>query len=932
MTMRRIIKLTYILASITFLLCGCSEDVFMPSAFTEGEKVTTSLICQDNSPKSINITRATEAEERRLDNLYIYVFDKDGQLIGYKAITNGLDQNTSSSHQANIKGIKTRSGQAYIYAIANVHTGLYPVSTSDGIEEGKLPIALSEDKAQNGEYAFTKDMLLSLPFVRDAEGTIQISSCFLMSGSVNNGQPVNISSTGVISPDNAIKLNRIVSKVKFTIKAAEGNKRQFALTNYDIMNISMNGSLIGTVDGNIKASSDSFSDILGLFRGVNDIDSLGREFFEVYLPENLQNAQNHVSSWHEREADDSSIPKVFKNAPEYGTYVVLRGKYSEVANGTTKNADVTYYVHLGDCSRDFNNYDVERNCKYTFNITVVGVDQIIVEAKKEGNVQPGSEGIVLEYGSAGKNLMLDSHYEHMVMRFYQKDIKTLKQNGHGYYYQVQDINGKSDPIEVTTSAKEGTGKLNGASTDWLEFAIGSSTLGYSEYSTNAKARGTACKYPGKGKTGLYQVEDFLKLLYSHADDTNNDFWRKGSGNNRYVDATCFVSENYYDDKVWKQYVNDAQIRSFYVANEVSESEDGRSIYAKAAYGLQQYNIQTFYNRELSDTIVAYGCETINDEEGLNFTVNGKGTQFESNGKDKWDGRANMLTDIFDTKDGVATNTPKYTWEDLKDNKSLVKACMSRNRDLNGDGKISQDEVKWYVPTIEQYAGLWIGEEVIHTDSKLFNRSTSTIVNDPEDRMLYYTSTKGTNTFFSEEGMATNNHDPSKSNGYPPTLIRCIRNLKSNSSGYKDTPHKYYSYDKINKLVNLERVDSKALNVTGEQGELNEHTERSEGNKPASSFYIASNTYTKSNATQANVVGGTIKCYGNYEQTDKKWRVPNQREMSIMVLIDTDLVKGTYCRTKFSNMKFRKSWTYTNVFTMSDHWSKVGSIRCIKVKK
>lgn len=118
----------------------------------------------------------------------------------------------------------------------------------------------------------------------------------------------------------------------------------------------------------------------------------------------------------------------------------------------------------------------------------------------------------------------------------------------------------------------------------------------------------------------------LKLLYSHADDTNNDFWRKGSGNNRYVDATCFVSENYYADKVWNQYVNDAQIRSFYVANEVAESNDGRSVYAKAAYGLQQYNIQTFYNRELSDTIVAYGCETINDEEGLGFTANGTGTQ------------------------------------------------------------------------------------------------------------------------------------------------------------------------------------------------------------------------------------------------------------------------------------------------------------------
>lgn len=90
--MKRIITLTYILASITCLFCGCSEDVFMPNTLAEGEKVTTSLICQDNSPRSIDITRATEAEERRLDNLYIYIFDNEGQLIGYKGITTGLDQ------------------------------------------------------------------------------------------------------------------------------------------------------------------------------------------------------------------------------------------------------------------------------------------------------------------------------------------------------------------------------------------------------------------------------------------------------------------------------------------------------------------------------------------------------------------------------------------------------------------------------------------------------------------------------------------------------------------------------------------------------------------------------------------------------------------------------------------------------------------------
>lgn len=930
-THNRWAAVAYLAASIMLLLCGCSEEIFTPGIH-DGETTTVSLSYADVSPKPITVnTRATEAEERRLDNMYIYIFDATGQLSGYKEITSGLDQNTSSTNQATVTGVKTRVGEAYIYAVTNIDTGLYPVTTSNGtIETGKLPIGLDETRAQNGEYEFTKDMFLSLPFVRNNDETIQISSAFLMSGAVNGGQAVTINSTGSITGGNVIKLNRIVSKVKFTVKAASGYNRSFKLSTYDIINVSKDGKLVGTTDNNSRYEATGFSNITGMTRGVNDVDTEGREFFEFYLPENLQTCKSSASTWHDRENDNQSTAKTFTNAAPYGTYVVLKGKYKEEKDGVTKNADVTYYVHLGDCAADLNNYDVERNCRYTFNITVEGVDKIIVEAKKEGNEQPGAEGIVLEYGSAGKNMVLDSHYEYMVMRFYQKDIKTLKEKGLGYYYQVQTINGKTDPIKVTT---EEEGKRNGTDTDWVEFAIGNSSLGYSTYSTDTDNRGTACKYPGKGSSNLYTIVDFLKLLYENAD--NSSFWTGTSGSNKYIDATCFVSENYYADRTWDKFVNDAQTRSFYVANEVEESKDGRSVYAKAAYGLQQYNIQTFYNRSLAGSITAFGCETINDEEGKGFTVNGSGTQWQTNGSDSWDGHANMLADIFKTNtSGATTTTPRYTWNQLEDNTSLVKACMSRNRDLNGDGNISQDEVRWYAPTIEQYAGLWIGEEVVSTESKLFNRSTSTLSkdNDPGCRMLYYASTKGTNTFFSEEGMATN-HANSSSSGYPPTYVRCIRSLKSNAEGYAETPDKYYTYTESDRKVSLENVDVRAVNATGEQGELNAHTERSEGNKPASAFYIAKNTYSTSSSTQQNVVGGTVKCYGNYNETDKKWRVPNQREMSLMVLINPNLVSGTYCRTLFSNTNFRKSWTYSSVFTMKEGvWNTKGSIRCIKVTK
>ena len=937
--MKKVMKLAYLLMGVALLLSSCSEDIF-PGGSESNEDVTISLAYSDVSPRDIVVnSRATDAEERHLDNLYIYIFDGNGNLKGYKGIEGevNLNQNTSSTTKAEITGIKTRSGESYIYAVANISTGLYPVETSSGtVAANKLPINLNEETARAGGYDFTLDQLKALTFKRN-NTSIDITSAFLMSGAVQDGNLVNITTAGTIaSGDNAIRLSRIVSKVKFTIKAAKttGVTRSFKLETYDIMNIAVDGSLVGKIDGNRRNKTTNVNNNIGNTVRPNDVEN-DAQFFEVYLPENLQDAVHNVTTQAEREDDSQSIPKVFTNAPANGTYVVLKGKYEETTSSSTKSADVTYYVHLGDCTKDKNNYDVERNCKYTYNITVAGVDKIIVEAKKEsGADQPGAEGVVLEYGATGKNMTLDSHYEYMVMRFYQNDIQKLKRAGKGYFYQVYALGNHTDVINVGATT---VGKKNDVDTSWIQFAIkcrrdGSSST-YSEDKTN---RGTACSYPGTNANDLYTVDKFLKYLYDNANSTS--IWTGGYDYNKgsyYVDATCFISENYYKNLTWNQYVNDVDKRAFYVANEVKTSNDGRSVYAQTQYGLTQYNIQTFYDRSKAGSITAYGCETINDEEGKGFSVNGGGSTYQSAGSDTWNGRANMVADI---------NTRTDTWKSLKNNTSLIKACMSRNRDLNGDGKISDDEIRWYAPTISQYIGIWIGEEIMSGESKLFNKATSTLStsNDPGCRMLYYSSTYNENTYFSEEGLATNHNN----SAYPPKLVRCLRNLKSNDVGYNRTPAKYYTYE--SSVVTLNNVDEKALNTSGEQGELNAHTERSALNKPAKKFKISNEKYygegytdwrgnwywTGVTPTQEHVVDGTFKCYNKYEEGDKKWRVPNQRELSVMFLVDKDKITNTYCRTIFSNTNFRKSWTYSsNIFTMDvNKWNATGSVRCIKVQK
>lgn len=944
--MKKVMKLAYLLMGVALLLSSCSEDIF-PGGSESNEDVTISLAYSDVSPRDIVVnSRAAEAEERHLDNLYIYIFDGNGKLKGYKGIegADSLNQETSSTTKQEITGIKTRSGESYIYAVANISTGLYPVETSNGtVETNKLPINLNEDKARAGEYVFTLDQLKALTFKRNNPNTIQIPSAFLMSGAVQQGNLVNITTAGTIeNGGNDIRLSRIVSKVKFTIKekTGDGVKRSFKLANYDIMNIAMNGSLIGSIDGNDKkkiSNDTDVSNIVGQTLGVNDVDETGAEYFEAYLPENLQDAKHEVTVQTNREDDNKSNPKVFTNAPEYGTYVVLKGKYEETKNGSTQTADVTYYVHLGDCSVNYNDYNVERNCKYTFKITVAGVDKIIVEAKTERNEQPGAEGVVLKYGNTGKNLTLDSHYEYMVMRFNKADIKKLKDSNLGYYYQVYALGKKTEPINVKDEAntEEHKQKLNGVDTKWIEFAITGRNKSKSIYGDENDGRGTPCDYPGT--SGTMDIETFLKKLYDKADDES--FWT----NDKYIDATCFVSENYYSNLTWDKYVNNVDKRAFYVANNVWVSEDTRSVYAEAQYGLTQHNIQTFYDRSQAGSVKAYGCETINDEEKSNgdsdFNLN---DQVEgSNGNDPWDGRANMKEDIF--KNGK----PVKTWDNLKNKEdnlyySLRIACMRRNRDLNGDGKISENEMRWYAPATQQYAGLWIGEQILSKESKLFKKSTTELdpAHDSKNRMVYYSSTQDAESFLSEEGMATGNYNSSTS-PYRPKYVRCIRNLKSGNRGYDQTPDKYFSFNSSTKTVTLDKVDQDALNITGEQGELNDHTEREEGNKPAQKFTIAASKWntnykdkgTTIEPTAENVYTGKYQCYGHYgKNSDTKWRVPNQRELCIMTMVAPDDVRNTACRTQFSNMNFRKSWTYnsSNIVTMS--LAGVSGVRCIKVLK
>lgn len=943
-------KLTYILTimAVAFMggmLTSCSEDMYSDLAVPEGEPVTLRLNVKAATPKKVEVnTRAAIQDDDNLNNLMVFIFDRNGRLKGFREF--GEKELVQDGSVGTIN-LKTTTGRSYIYAIANWDPDINRLYEVKGLEDLFHDKGLTEDNAAAGNVDFTLDQYRQLEYARD-KGTILIrSGLFFMSGDMNGGEAVHITTDGngngqIVDPtdadDQMIKLRRIVARNIFTVKCASDatKTRSFTLMGYDLFNVPIDGRM---TSGHVYQTKDHYEDFTGQDVGTQDIDQQGNPQIVVYLPENLQTAKNPFlvpegsTAWAMREKDSGTgsietdrSNKTFDNAPDNATYLVLHGMYSETekATGTQREADVLYYIHLGNMSLDPMDFNVNRNWAYNYNVTVNGVNSIVVECKADDgeSPQPGAEGIVMEFKDT-RAFVLDSHYEFAVMRFKQTDIQALKNAGKGYIYQASTINGTTPNIVVTTGPSASKGTVD---TGWIKFVEGGT------YSTDNSGRGKPVRYPGDRYTK--DVETLLKELYANADNSgywdNNSTGGSGSG---YKVFTCFVDENYYTDKPMKDFVN-AKNRTFIIANDVTVSKDQRSTYATVAYSIMQRPIYTFYNLDPSviGSRVIYGTESTSEDKEGNLSGGNTG----QGDKDEFNGRVTMAKNFAD-----ATTWRDYDGATPGGNSAKVRfdrACLSRNRDVDGDGLISGDELKWYTPSAAQLGGLWVGENALPTGSRLYTGNLNNLDENQgdavaHDRMHYYTNTSSQNVFWSEEGMATGSATACLK------YVRCVRSLKSNdtnNTAYDEaTLSGYYNYDSFdatsNPEVDLSLMADAAVATDYQEGELGAHTERDAINKPAKKFRIGASKYM--GATLGNIINGNSNCtrYSEKGTYTSGWRVPNQRELIFMYLLDASGYDGTGCKTGFTNSAYRKGYKISGGnlnMNMPSGWNTNVTIRCV----
>lgn len=908
------------------MFSACADDFENQEILNKNQNndfVTLSLNFQSQNDKLVEVSRsAATTEEKRLYDLHFYVFDVNGNLTGYKEVLptgeNDLIEEADNSERVSIRA---KSGESYIYGVANINSSTtYYLNAADlallNIDEGTN----DEEYYRNIERSeLTRDKFLSINFNRryGADENAQISpdpvnKRFVMSGYINDGQTVTIpkgnnGSASLPEGQNIIKLYRILAKNTLTItNGTTSNGGKFTAKSYRLCNVPISGNLVPKAGINTTTSylennvtnADVESNFIWNFEGKNEIS--------FYFPENLQIAKNNVTKWKDREKNSwNDRKKTFTNAADKAAYIEIYGDYVDATGEITAN--VSYTIHLGDFSNatgSMDNFNVIRNYNYRYNVSINGVNDIVVEATTTTD-NPYAEGLVIN-ATDGKHYDVDAHFEARVMTFTKASIQALKKNGTGYILNVKTPFGHT--YETVNVKSDGIYSMTGNKLDEREIFDGEADYFWMKFVKNTEGNTYPCQYPGDNSDKCLNVFELLTELYDESAYTE-----KG-GTEAYY--TCFIDEYYYANKSWPKYVNQ-EPRTMLIANDLSISADGKSLYAEVAYSISQRAITTFYQTDYqpdgTNLVKAFGSEIIDEEDVYNSRLSNS-----SYGEISYQHDWNAWTSAYETNKGenwysgdinlVEGIQPLYT--------TAAKACMSRNRDSNGNGTIDKNEVKWYLPAVEQYRALFYGQNSLNPDAYLINQEqlqeiadnvpTGTKGHEFRSKYHYFTSSSGDKeTFWPEEGLTNNPRSTNSWGGYSwAELVRCIRTLESNGVGTQD-PEPFYKY-----ANNTFHLDGIVQTRDYTEDPLANHNEIEPLNNLYSSFVVAQQDLIESGNDRTflleDITIPVLDPCRNYakqvagtDEANYKWRTPNQKELALMVS-EMNLSEHQYgTRTKFS---------------------------------
>ena len=405
-------------------------------------------------------------------------------------------------------------------------------------------------------------------------------------------------------------------------------------------------------------------------------------------------------------------------------------------------------------------------------------------------------------------------------------------------------------------------------------------------------------------------------------------------------VTAFVDEYYYDEHpitkrksptLWKYFVNQDD-RTMHILCDSNSSTDLESTSTGSVITIQQQSIKSIFNTDPSyeKLQTAWGLECT-DEFSDQVKVYNVGGESSDSGKnlDKYNGRANSVfewglapsdktvSDITDIRSDVSWSTyinyevPNDTPLMQDSYKSLRYFCMARNRDNNGNGKIERDEVRWYLASIQQLVGLFVGNSVVQQSARLYYRTPAQKAsNDKNDWYQFVISSthhsKGPTVIWGQEGLSTSSLYDSQDweKGVTAYGIRCVRNLGIDSNA----PIKEAPADFLTKTPNADgSVTFKATHLNA--AALRDYTstdlpyadEWSSANRLYKRFEVAPDYTDFSSPIGFAKFQADIDARGSYLSgyCPEGYRIPNQMELAMMNYYMDDLSYNLYSRTYWS---------------------------------
>lgn len=548
-------------------------------------------------------------------------------------------------------------------------------------------------------------------------------------------------------------------------------------------------------------------------------------------------------------------------------------------------------------------------------------------------------------------------------------------------YDAYDGGASTLTTQTNASNDEGNGTADANGTKWINRM--SSDAYYYQY--RIYLSDDAC---------LRDVNQLINHLETQAlrkdDNTDNTIFEVDENGDEVVYVTAFVDEYMYNYDprneeyqapvagitdperllLWKEVVNGSERMMHICVKGAQYSPDGDTSWSNSVVTFRQTPIYSMYDASKVES--AWGTESILETGPLAATT----SHTPSYTLTMNNGRKNTLAFFVKRQGGNnyvtnGTNWTKVLSRDAAeveggenelntDYRNTWYACMTRNRDLDGDNVIDPEEVRWCLASIDELTDLWIGENALPQTAKLYKGDGT--------YMEHMASSSGSTStpwiIWAEEGASRGQYNDgsytNKETGKRDYTYRCIRYLGISLDDVDATPTDYVqvtpatpelsSYG-TSYRIDVSRLSNAAKRDLQDSGrELPIHYERGTDyvNMPYTAFEVLVTPYEQGAVSRywngSNDITGfkdMINSGGVSKLCPEGYRIPNQRELLLMLTSLSSIGwQGSYwSSTKFSYSNegifgFRPGFATSDsnliLVNPSGVWDNVsGRVRCVR---